>query len=482
MKKLCQVLLFLTTCVSHAQVKLDSGLVSCFPLNGNGTDMISAFNATLTNLSPVQDRSATPGAALAFNCNTVSFAQIPAAPQLKPQQFSFSAWIKPSASFYSRSYILYTSSATNTNSAYSMSIEKVGSNRFLQATKRLPQGISTVMSTISLGSLSWYHVGFSFDNNKISLYLNGVLQTSIAAPGATPYSPTDFIYLGTSSTLSVSEAYCGNMDNVRFYDRALSAQEFSALAQTDPACLSATAAPVAAFTVNPPSCEGQPMQLLDLSLNSPTSYSWQVQGGILSNPQNGNPVLTFTSAGVYSATLYVSNALGTSSVVQTFTIHPRPMVVIVPNRTLTCYGLGANLTGLGAQTYTWNIAASGNSVFVNPASNTAYTVTGTDSLGCVGTGTLLIKVTTDCFMSLAEEDSNAMVSIGPNPASESLSVRVDGGNAWKLEILSGLGVCVKSFDVSSEETIIDLREFPAGLYILRLSVQNAQIERRLLRE
>jgi hypothetical protein len=90
---------------------------------------------------------------------------------------------------------------------------------------------------------------------------------------------------------------------------------------------------------------------------------------------------------------------GQATVTSQFTIlvNPLPSVTVTPTTASYCTpGPAIALTASGATTYAWGPAAglsatTGSSVNASPASQTTYTVTGTDALGCVNTATTTIS-------------------------------------------------------------------------------------------
>ncbi|MBE7173912.1 MAG: PKD domain-containing protein [Williamsia sp.] len=76
----------------------------------------------------------------------------------------------------------------------------------------------------------------------------------------------------------------------------------------------AYAAPEANFTYNASQAfVSVPISLTDLSLEWPTTYSWQSQdGGILSSTSSANPTITYNTTGIHQITLTVTNAFGSS--------------------------------------------------------------------------------------------------------------------------------------------------------------------------
>ena len=70
---------------------------------------------------------------------------------------------------------------------------------------------------------TWTHVASTFDGAVIRLYINGVQVASTAFSG-TMVPSTGALRIGGNS-LFVTEYFTGRIDEVRIYDRALSAAE-----------------------------------------------------------------------------------------------------------------------------------------------------------------------------------------------------------------------------------------------------------------
>ncbi|HEX8506080.1 MAG TPA: PKD domain-containing protein, partial [Hymenobacter sp.] len=76
------------------------------------------------------------------------------------------------------------------------------------------------------------------------------------------------------------------------------------------------AAPVALFLSSASTaavCPGSTVQFTDASLLGPTSWSWSFPGGTPATSTAQNPVVTYNTAGTYTATLTASNANGSST-------------------------------------------------------------------------------------------------------------------------------------------------------------------------
>lgn len=155
----------------------------------------------------------------------------------------------------------------------------------------------------------------------------------------------------------------------------------------------AGSAPNATFSVPSTKCSNQSITFTDGSTNSPTSWSWTFTGGSPSTSTSQNPVVTYTAAGTYTASLIATNGFGSSSPsTQTITITATPTVTASASAGTICSGQSTTLTGGGATSYTWSPgSATTSTVSVSPASTTVYTVTGNTG-GCANTKTVSVTV------------------------------------------------------------------------------------------
>lgn len=72
--------------------------------------------------------------------------------------------------------------------------------------------------------------------------------------------------------------------------------------------------PVADFSANPVTViEGLTTQFTDLSTNGPTSWTWTFAGGTPASSTSQNPVVTYTTAGIYDVTLVAANSSGSDT-------------------------------------------------------------------------------------------------------------------------------------------------------------------------
>jgi C1A family cysteine protease len=79
-------------------------------------------------------------------------------------------------------------------------------------------------------------------------------------------------------------------------------------------CIVLGNAPVASFSADKTTLDkGGSVNFTDLSTNAPASWSWSFEGGTPAVSSAQNPVVTYSTPGIYDVSLTVSNANGTSS-------------------------------------------------------------------------------------------------------------------------------------------------------------------------
>ncbi|MBL0139107.1 MAG: PKD domain-containing protein [Bacteroidetes bacterium] len=117
------------------------------------------------------------------------------------------------------------------------------------------------------------------------------------------------------------------------------------------------AAPVAAFSLGTPgqSCDTTCVSVNNLSSGNPSQWSWSCPGAINASQSGTTPAsFCFTSAGTYTVTLTVSNAIGSSSVSHpvSITMLPSPSVSFTASNDVICSGTCIDFTNLSSGTIT----------------------------------------------------------------------------------------------------------------------------------
>lgn len=156
------------------------------------------------------------------------------------------------------------------------------------------------------------------------------------------------------------------------------------------------------------------------------AYSWtpSVQNGLAFIPSVGTTTYSVIGIDAYGCVDTASHTL---------TVNPTPSPAINASSTLFCYGLSANLSGIGANSYTWAPASSlntsnGTQVIATPQQTTTYTVTGTNVYGCSASAsiTLLVKpqptVIATGNLNYCNGQSVAAVPLSGTPANVSFDI------------------------------------------------------------
>jgi hypothetical protein len=204
---------------------LSSGLVSWWRGEGNGNDSVGPNNGTLNNVSFVQGRFG--GLAFSFD-GTTSAVVIPTSTTLDVATgFGVSFWTKvaawPSAStFFVNKWV---TGLEDKNISLGQD-GRVGF--FLYFTASQP-----VLSTTALTLNTWHHVAATYDGATAKIYIDGALDASEAATGDVGDNVGSLTF-GHNAVRGAAESVnngflTGALDEVRWYNRTLSASDVAAL-------------------------------------------------------------------------------------------------------------------------------------------------------------------------------------------------------------------------------------------------------------
>ncbi len=139
-------------------------------------------------------------------------------------------------------------------------------------------------------------------------------------------------------------------------------------------------------------CQGSSVTFSNLTTGGQTSYAWNFPGGSPASSTSTNPVISYTSSGVYSVALTASNAIGTNTYTQINYITVTPTVVPSVSVNLTaganpqCAGspvtFSANVTNGGAAPgFQWKV--NGVNVGSNSPTFTSNTLSNSNTVTCV---------------------------------------------------------------------------------------------------
>ncbi|MFO0356836.1 MAG: LamG-like jellyroll fold domain-containing protein [Sphingobacteriaceae bacterium] len=297
-------------------------------------------------------------------------------------------------------------------------------------------GFGTYTINTAVGTLStnvWQHVAMVFNGTSISTFINGVPTGSVSFPSYTLPASTNSVVIGNNP---YNEAFNGNMDEVRIWNRALCQGEiqnsmmgqlslpqtslvayyqfnqgFIGFTNSTTTLVTAMAGPtgtasnmaligatsnwvassvssnsnVAAF-VSPTLAIASPTAICNgssttLTASGVSSYTWT------SGPTTATFAVTPSVTTTYSVVGTATNACLTNVTTQTINVNAIPTVAV--NNGTICSGSTFTMVPTGAGTYT----IQGGSAAVSPTANASYTVIGTSTAGCVSANTATSNVT-----------------------------------------------------------------------------------------
>ena len=121
---------------------------------------------------------------------------------------------------------------------------------------------------------------------------------------------------------------------------------------------------------------------------------------------------------------------------------------------------------------------SGGTINVNPLSNTIYTVTGIDANGCVGTGTVQVKVS-GCAGINELGSSNGGLVVYPNPSNGEFNVAFN--STIMLTLVNELGQLVRVIELSqANDYKVSVSELAKGIYFITGQKENVHVNQKII--
>lgn len=424
-----------------------------------------------------------------FEGSLSSVIELPGNSPLKDNALSFSGWVKTSSSTSMSSYILFTrntSSSLSTNTeAFALCLNAASGGKKFRAIKGTATQTYWIDNTSLLSNNTWYHICFTLDPSAIKIYLNGVLEGTVAAVGNIQYQTGKAVVLGSSNEFANPRPFDGTIDNLRFYNRVLNASEVMAIYLNDPPCLPALASPTANFFEGS-GCLNQESYLSDSSANNPDAWHWTFTGATLQNSFEQNPAITYTSLGTQTIQLIVSNDLGSDTLEKIITVHPLPNVQASISPTMVGSNHQTTITASGASSYTWTYQ---NTVMYGPILNFAFNgagnrvmyLVGRDSLGCLGYDTLNIMVyLIEGLIKNTSWPDN--IEVFPNPLQDMLYLKNNFSEQTLLKIFDAKGKLIWETKLGPGLKVeLNVDTFSPGVYYLQYESANHLFSLRLVK-
>ncbi len=238
-----------------------------------------------------------------------------------------------------------------------------------------------------------------------------------------------------------------------------------------------------------------------LTASGATNYLWNTSATGPSIIVSPTVTTTYTVVGTNAATGCTATAVVTQSV-------SSPVASVISSNSVLCAGSSATLTVNGNSTsYFWNTSATNSVIVVSPTVTTIYTVFGTNAItGCTVTASLTQNVSALPF--LTASSSNSLICPGNpvtltvvgatnylwstsatgsaivvNPTLTTTYTVINGVKENEdIEVMNVLGALVYKIKATDNKTEIDLSEQKAGVYFVRLKVDNATVTKKIIKE
>ncbi|MCC6372661.1 MAG: T9SS type A sorting domain-containing protein [Bacteroidia bacterium] len=197
----------------------------------------------------------------------------------------------------------------------------------------------------------------------------------------------------------------------------------------------------------------------------PANYSYTWSTGATTSSISVSPTVT-TSYSVISTNS--SGCTETMSINQP--VSSLPSVSLSVTQTLICLGDSTILSGSGSSSYLWNTGSTSSILKLKPTSDITYTLTGTSLDNCDSKAVVTLSVI-NCTGIKNTGNKYELSYVYPIPANSVLNVRLPEGYATaELRVMNALGELVYENKQCSDNSRIDLGEWPNGIYHYQISV------------
>jgi hypothetical protein len=213
---------------------LSNGLVAWYPFNGNAEDESeNNFHGTVNSALLTSDKNGVENTAYLFDGD--SYIQIPEAP-LKLNEFTYSLWVNPTiiAPSGTSSAILSVGDQFSALQQVVSQANHYGSalfnGLFVGGWNHGPE--NPVVANVGTNTLptanQWVHIVWVRHMSYTSMYLNNQLIGTVATNNYLPYYGTATI-ANIGMRCNFTQGFVGKIDNLRIYNRPLTAAEIGAL-------------------------------------------------------------------------------------------------------------------------------------------------------------------------------------------------------------------------------------------------------------
>jgi len=233
MKRMTCLAFVVLTMGSVAFASPSTGLVAYYPFNGNANDESGNghHGSVQGDTTLTEDRFGVAGRAYYFDGEN-DYIDVGSDPALAPETFSVSAWFKTSFSGTQNWRTIYGLNYTSSAQQFDVGINWIDNTSVL----KLLVVENFLYGTTPLADDTWYHAVYMREGSLGRIFLNGNLEAEsntmsgiVANNRSLPYY-IGAIYEPFGASAPANWEFEGSIDEVRIYNRALSADEIRGLA------------------------------------------------------------------------------------------------------------------------------------------------------------------------------------------------------------------------------------------------------------
>ena len=437
------------------------GLVGYWPFNGNANDESGNGNDGLVNGATLtEDRFGNLNKAFAFvsaNNQSIEIGDLDLI-----SNYTISSWYKISTIGGYQNIV----SKYGASGGYAVIFNP---NGILYAHTNSGTSSGNVCnSSYSESSNSWHMVSVTLDAGIFTFYVDGIIYGACTGMNYS-LSNDATTYFGRQS-FGTSENFNGSLDDIGFWNRALTEDEIQDLYTGCNAAPTTIAGSVNPFTLTSSdyACNNNPG----------STYEWTITNGVITAGQGtSNVTVLWGEEGAGTLTVVETNTEGCSGTPATIEV------------TIECATTATTLDGplgpnaLTETTYTCN--GSANSTFEWTISNGVITSgQGTNSVtvlwAATGLGSISVQETTNanCTGDLIsinvvviptsiDELNESNLFLYPNPAKEEITLQTNQSSIGSLYIIvDQSGKQIASGKITGTNTTIKLDQFASGMYTI----------------
>lgn len=209
-----------------------------------------------------------------------------------------------------------------------------------------------------------------------------------------------------------------------------------------------------------------------LTASGASTYSWSTSSTatsiVVSPTTTTNYILTGTNT-VNGCTNTINKSIG---------VNPLPVVTANTSNSIICgppFQGTATITASGASTYTWNTAATTTAIAISPSITTVYTVTGTDSNGCMNSTSFTQSVSA-CTSVQQSEVGSSEFGVYPNPTSGVVTIKAKAG--LQIIVYNIIGELILTTELKTDTVEINLNAQANGIYFIKVG----SVTRKIIKE